>query len=135
MSETIRLLYLSAATTPFEQAALEALLEKSRANNEQVGITGALLYHDGSFLQVLEGPEGAVRSLFRVISRDPRHHSVYVVEDRPIAAPLFGAWSMGWVAPAAFVAAGYSPTLLRSERTTAREIAVWLETFRRCVRV
>lgn len=40
------------------------MLAKSRSNNVRDGISGMLLYRDGDFLQVLEGPEDKVRAAF-----------------------------------------------------------------------
>ena len=51
----ITLIYGSAAVDPFTEPELIALLEKSRANNQSLGVTGMLVYRDGNFLQVLEG--------------------------------------------------------------------------------
>ena len=52
-----RLVYVSAATVPFTDAALAQLLNISRKNNVAAGITGMLVYRDGDFLQILEGGE------------------------------------------------------------------------------
>ena len=44
---------------------LAEILRIARENNAAHDISGMLVYHGGSFLQVLEGPEGAVNSLYR----------------------------------------------------------------------
>ena len=54
--------------------ALTELLAKARKNNQALGVSGLLLYHRGSFLQVLEGEEQVVDALFP-----------------------FAGWSMGFV--------------------------------------
>ncbi|MHB1206888.1 MAG: BLUF domain-containing protein, partial [Rhodospirillaceae bacterium] len=72
----LQLIYASAAVKPFTPEALKVLLAKARAKNSAAGITGMLLYHAGSFLQALEGPNDAVASLFKVIEKDPRHTTV-----------------------------------------------------------
>ncbi len=92
----ISLVYVSAATHPFTPAELETLLEKSRTNNTRDGVSGVLLYRDGDFLQVLEGPEEAVRRTYERISRDRRHGGVIVLDDSEIQERNFGAWSMGF---------------------------------------
>jgi hypothetical protein len=56
--------YSSAALVPFSDAELTDLLAVSRANNLRLGVTGMLLYHDGSFLQALEGEETIVERLY-----------------------------------------------------------------------
>jgi hypothetical protein len=58
-----RIVYVSAASEPFSDQQLKELLQKSRQNNVAAGITGMLLYKDGTFMQTLEGPELAVKIL------------------------------------------------------------------------
>jgi hypothetical protein len=91
-----RILYLSAARRPFSKIELLALLEKSRQNNARLGITGILLYRDGDFLQLLEGEESAVRSLYHRISADPRHGSVRTLVEDTCEQRLFEDWSMAF---------------------------------------
>lgn len=95
----IELVYTSQARNAFSHDGLVELLAGSRASNAEAGITGVLLYGDGVFLQVIEGPPDAVRALFERIERDPRHHRIRVVLERPIDERRFGAWSMAFHAP------------------------------------
>lgn len=90
------LLYVSAASEPFGKAQLLELLEKSRANNARLGVTGMLLYKDGDFMQLLEGEEATVRALFDRISRDPRHQHSFIVLEEEVGERLFGEWAMGF---------------------------------------
>lgn len=92
----ISTVYVSAARHPFTPAELDALLEQSRANNRRDGVSGMLLYRDGDFLQVLEGPEEAVRRTYERIARDPRHVGVIVLDESEITQRSFGDWSMGF---------------------------------------
>ena len=59
----VRLMYASRAAASVDHNALVAILKKSRADNPKVGITGALCFSDGIFLQVLEGGRSAVNAL------------------------------------------------------------------------
>ncbi len=95
MSPLVHLIYSSAATKPLPRAELVDLLDRARAKNSSLGITGMLLYVEGSFLQVLEGEPHAVEELFDVISGDPRHGGVVTIIHEPIAKRDFGEWSMG----------------------------------------
>ena len=47
-----------------EADELKAILSAARTNNSKKDISGMLVYHAGSFLQVLEGPEDTVTELF-----------------------------------------------------------------------
>ncbi len=72
------------------------LLAKARENNTQLDVTGMLVYHDGNFLQVLEGSEAAVQSLFDTIRQDERHGSVIKLFERSIQQRQFKDWSMAF---------------------------------------
>ena len=91
------LAYISAARRLFSPDQLEKLLATARHNNARLGVSGILLYEDGSFMQVLEGDEPVVRELFATISEDPRHDRVQVLGERTIPQRSFAAWSMGFV--------------------------------------
>ena len=91
-----RLVYVSAATVPFTDAALAQLLNISRKNNVAAGITGMLVYRDGDFLQILEGGEAAVRETYQRISRDSRHARILALDESDIDTREFGDWSMGF---------------------------------------
>lgn len=92
-----RIVYLSTANTPLSKAELTGLLEQSRSNNQQRNITGMLLYKDGQFIQILEGPEPAVRELYEQhIARDPRHHKLTLLLEEDAPERLFDQWSMGF---------------------------------------
>ncbi len=92
----LSLVYVSAAVQPWTTAELTALLEQSRANNAQLGITGMLLYKNHQFMQALEGPPAAVRALEARIARDPRHRDVLTLIETPIRQRAFGEWAMGF---------------------------------------
>ncbi len=96
MTQLIHLVYASVATRPFSSEQLEALLEQSRAANARAGLTGMLLYADGSFFQVLEGEAPVVDTVAAKIQKDPRHTNMIVIIREPIARRSFGEWSMGF---------------------------------------
>ncbi|MEZ5933372.1 MAG: BLUF domain-containing protein [Alphaproteobacteria bacterium] len=91
--------YASAASDSFTSADLDTLLTTARARNEAAGVTGILLYHDGSFLQVLEGEEATVSEVYDRISKDKRHSELSLIFRGTIDERNFGAWSMGFYRP------------------------------------
>ena len=91
-----RILYISTARDGFDEAALDGILRSSRRNNAAVGVTGLLVVGGRRFLQVLEGPEEAVASVFERISRDPRHFAVVRLSNKTIETRAFGEWAMGY---------------------------------------
>jgi hypothetical protein len=90
------IVYASTARRLYTDADLTALLATARRNNAQRDITGMLLYGGGSFLQVLEGPEVAVRERFARIVADSAHKNVDVLLEDVVAERQFGEWSMGF---------------------------------------
>lgn len=94
-----RVIYVSASKSLPGAAGIAGLLRAARHNNVQAGITGILLYHDGGFLQVLEGMRAPVERVFAAICADPRHHQVITLWRGPVEGRLFGDWRMGFVPP------------------------------------
>ncbi|WP_144762724.1 BLUF domain-containing protein [Curtobacterium sp. 9128] len=94
----LSLIYSSVATRPLGDDDLAALLAQSRRSNEQEDVTGVLLFRNGYFLQLLEGPDAAVRSKFDHIKRDDRHTEVRVVLEELVEARQFPEWTMGFPA-------------------------------------
>ncbi|MBC7792675.1 MAG: BLUF domain-containing protein [Clostridia bacterium] len=88
--------YTSIAVQRFSAAALDALLVGARANNARIGISGILLYKEGSFMQLLEGEESAVEMLSDRIASDVRHTRVAWVYKQYLETRLFPDWSMGF---------------------------------------
>lgn len=91
-----QLIYISAAAKDFNTEELPALLEGARTNNSQLRITGMLLYHEGSFIQVLTGPKANVEPLFDKIEKDPRHTDPRVLFRGEVDERSFDDWSMGF---------------------------------------
>lgn len=106
------ILYLSKVIAPLEEAELVRLLEEARANNKRRNITGILVYSDRQFMQLIEGEEADLASLYAKLAQDPRHTGVIKLADKPIVTRSFSEWSMAFrfVSPAEFTAlAGYLP--------------------------
>jgi hypothetical protein len=93
----VRLLYASRAVPALDPEELHAILRKARAENPALGITGALCYSQGIFMQVLEGGRAAVNRLYARIVADPRHTQVELLSYGEIAERRFAGWSMGQV--------------------------------------
>ena len=92
----IQIVYVSAAVVPFSDQGLGSLLSRSRKRNNLYGVSGMLVYHEGSFLQVLEGPESGVSTIFQSIERDSRHCSTRLLLERSTKIRDFGQWSMAF---------------------------------------
>jgi FAD-dependent sensor of blue light len=91
-----QVIYSSAAVSLFSETELARLLANARSNNERLGVTGLLLYDDGSFLQVLEGEQQVIDTLYETIARDKRHNRIVALLRRDVSARHFGQWRMGF---------------------------------------
>ena len=90
------LAYVSTSVRQFPAPELLALLKTSRRNNARAAVTGMLLYKGKNFMQVLEGPEEAVRAVWGRIAADPRHRHMVTVLDTWVPERKFGDWLMGF---------------------------------------
>ncbi|MDP9012436.1 MAG: BLUF domain-containing protein [Pseudomonadota bacterium] len=94
MPDLMHCIYASAATRHFETAELTALLEAARQHNDGVGLTGMLLYTEGSFFQVPDGD--VVNALYARIELDKRHMQVTKIVAEAILSRSFAHWTMGF---------------------------------------
>lgn len=93
----VRLMYASRAAAAMDHEALLAILRQAKGANLRHGITGALCFADGIFIQVLEGGRDAVNRLFSRIGADARHKDVVLLTYGEIGERRFAGWAMGQV--------------------------------------
>jgi hypothetical protein len=108
------LIYLSTASFRFSEKDLTELLNQSRKHNLDKGITGLLLYAEGSFMQLLEGKREDIEDLMGRIKKDERHRQVQIMEEGEVARRQFPDWTMGFLdyaSPQARSLPGYSTFL------------------------
>jgi hypothetical protein len=92
-----QLIYSSKASAAVTLAGLQGILVDARAGNEARNITGALIFIDGYFLQVLEGEKDTVIALIRSIITDSRHTDVKVIHEMEVDHRMFGTWRTAYV--------------------------------------
>lgn len=97
MTILTRLIYASKVSSQFGPMDMRDILNSSRRNNGQNGITGLLAMADGYFFQALEGDRTAVHQLYNKILRDPRHSGSIILSAAEIDKRHFFDWSMGYV--------------------------------------
>jgi len=93
----IKLIYASSAVYPFSEDELLSLLETAHENNAKRNITGMLVYGNGDFLQVIEGEEDQINTLFEIIKQDHRHTDITLIAKTHITQRTFTDWKMGFV--------------------------------------
>jgi hypothetical protein len=90
------IVYISQAKESMTLTTLVVLLMQARTLNERQHVTGALVYGDGQFMQVMEGEEAVVKDLYARVVQDARHHHVRTLAEGPIATRGFAQWSMAF---------------------------------------
>jgi hypothetical protein len=127
-----QIVYTSSASRDFSATDLSDLLQSARRRNKDVGVTGMLVFHDGTFLQAIEGENRAVNEVFARVHGDPRHRDLIVLHrgDGP-EQRAFGDWPMGFTdfAGAAALLKGFvrlneQLELKYLDRTRAMEILI-----------
>lgn len=119
------IVYISSATHKMTDADLNALLEASRKRNAENSLTGALLYSDGNFMQMLEGPQPSIESAMRRIHASKLHHGIIVLIDEPVSVREFASWHMAFkhVAPHEFLSLRDADWVRADDRlTVGREL-------------
>lgn len=91
----IRLIYVSVAARGLTADEIESILTTATRHNEVRGLTGMLIYDEGQFWQVLEGPVKAVMSTFDMIRSDKRHSDVTTLVTEDIDKREFHTFRMG----------------------------------------
>lgn len=82
-----RVIYASEAVgaTGVSTLSIAQILGVADRNNRRDGVTGVLMFHQGHILQALEGSRVDLDRLMRRVIADPRHTSLRVISDMPIA--------------------------------------------------
>ncbi|MCL1627895.1 BLUF domain-containing protein [Roseibaca sp. V10] len=114
----------------FDSNTLNSILVHAQHANPSVGITGALICREDVYLQLLEGPEDAVRNVMERIRRDDRHVEFQVHVEHTVPERMFGKWAMLHDPAATWI---WSRSEVRDdaiERTTEAEVEGFFERLR-----
>ena len=74
---------------------LNSIMDVAQRRNEQANITGALIFDQNWFMQLLEGDRESISATLRRIIVDERHGNLTIMDVRPIDERLFANWWMG----------------------------------------
>ncbi len=88
------ILYTSRATPDFDSGEVFRIIETSARNNPTRGVTGFLAFAHDSFVQLVEGPAGALDDLLEELHGDPRHQGLVILERNTIVGRSFPNWRM-----------------------------------------
>ena len=87
------LIYYSVPIT-FDEETVKEILLKSRQNNAQSNVTGALICRSDLYFQYLEGPIDEVNKTFKKIELDNRHKNIQKIKENETTRRLFASWAM-----------------------------------------
>lgn len=88
------LVYKSRATAQFNPESLDELVSDAQTRNAAEGLTGAVFYDDGRFLQWLEGPADRLDNVASSISCDGRHTDIELLSYGLVSARTYSGWTM-----------------------------------------
>ena len=98
MGSLHRVVYMSTAVGVLRADELDRIYLRAKSANAAADITGLMLFYEGVFLQVLEGPTAGVTSLMERIRRDRRHSGVTVLESGAVTQRSFANSAMQFIA-------------------------------------
>lgn len=77
-------------------AEMKGIMGVSNMNNPPAGITGALVFNDHYFAQILEGDRKSVTKTFCRLVGDDRHSDIVILDAQPVDNRLFDGWAMAY---------------------------------------
>ena len=92
-----------AAVESRDYVVLDGMLKTWRTNNADLGLTGALLLCDGSFVHVLEGTPKGVKKMRARVMADPLHSNVRNLREQSCFKRRFSNWPLAYVGPSRWV--------------------------------
>ena len=101
---------------------VDRLVDFARAQNPRYGITGAIIFTEVHFAQVIEGARAAIDDLMRNIAADERHRDVAIVEIVTVPERRFAQWAMAYSGPSFYVDRHVKPLLSKGGEPAERKI-------------
>ncbi|MEM6907631.1 MAG: BLUF domain-containing protein [Pseudomonadota bacterium] len=89
-----QVMYESTASEELGHGNVFGIVAKSSARNAADDLSGFLLFHEGRFLQLLEGEAEPLRATLERVKRDPRHDDLKMLYDVEISERSFPKWTM-----------------------------------------
>lgn len=88
------ILYISQAIPKLTLSEIIRMLEQAKQFNRSHEISGCILYHKQTFIQLIEGRKEEICRLYDRIRNDTRHKRVTTLFDGPIKDRVFSRWAM-----------------------------------------
>lgn len=106
----------------------ESILANANLVEDNGAVTGAMVFNEDWFIQLLEGDEAGVRERYERNLLDPRHKDVELLFEGETAERRFSNWSMSFVGDAAAVRARFehSPLTKPSVSLSGEEVVEYM---------
>lgn len=88
--------YMSDSTNDESMLTIKDIYKKAKLNNAKNNISGVLIYHNGNYLQVLEGNENDVNKTYERIAKDTRHKNIIKVINANVEQRIFEDYNFGF---------------------------------------
>lgn len=88
--------YISNSTHGDSIKEIKTMYLKAKTNNAKNNISGILIYHQGNYLQILEGNEKDVDETYNRIKIDPRHKNIIKVINTNTEYRIFEDYNFGF---------------------------------------
>ena len=123
-----RLLYVSKSNIKEIDvlAVVSHVVAKAAEWNIDHDLTGALIFTGTHFAQVLEGSPKDIDDVMVIITNDPRHGSVSVINRSPITERQFPHWAMAYQGPSQFVSRHVTRLLHATSGLEKQRATDWL---------
>jgi hypothetical protein len=92
-----QLTYRSKARQGITTEEVLEIVDEAIAFNRRMEITGCLVFHQGYFVQILEGEKETVAPLYERIKKDSRHSQFDVLSKGMARERVFPSWNMGYM--------------------------------------
>lgn len=77
-SHFLHLVYKSKPSRQLDELAIVSLLKESQIYNQNIGMSGFLLFSEDKLIQLIEGKEEDVKELYQKIKKDKRHFDISI---------------------------------------------------------
>jgi hypothetical protein len=89
-----RLIYYSSPSDTFDPASFGDIAAVAQRNNRERDLSGALLFDQSHFIQVLEGERAMVSDCYNNIVGDSRHKDLRIIQCQMADRRSFPTWDM-----------------------------------------
>ncbi len=96
LPEIYEITYCSVASPDLSAEDIDDILQEAEKRNGENNVTGCLLYHHQEFIQILEGEEARVKTIYDKIARDRRHIAAAVLAEGKKEKRTFESWNMAY---------------------------------------